>query len=121
MERLLGNVVDAQTRSEFLVTATIYYYAYWHILIKRDKKSEKREAKENRGTNCYLVTKLPYLSYFIAFDMEVDMTVAVFKFIHQKHDDRNDEEMACFVTGKTYYRQIMSAVLDLIPVSGFVI
>lgn len=67
--------------------------------MKRDKKSEK--AKENRGTNCSLVTKLPCLSYFIAFDMEVDMTVAVFKFIHQKLDDKNDEETSCLVTGKT--------------------
>ncbi len=49
------------------------------ILINTEKKSDKRETKENSGIHCYLVTKPPYLPYFIAFGMEVDMIVAVFK------------------------------------------
>lgn len=42
-------------------------------------KTEKIVTKENTGIHCYLVTKPLYLPYYIAFDMEVDMIVAVFK------------------------------------------
>ncbi len=49
------------------------------ILIKTGKMSDKRETKENTVIHCYLVTKPPHLPYFIAFDMEVDMIVAVVK------------------------------------------
>lgn len=74
---------------------------------------------ENTGIHYYLVTKLLYLSYFIAFDKEVDMILTVF--LCKKQDDRNDKETFCLVTRKTACSQIISAAFVQIPDSGLVV